>query len=223
MGFFLEEEFKEQMRGRPMTKTLGDITSELTERILAPAKAESERLLQEAKEEARKIVFEAEREALRMRENAQKEAEAAMKQMESDMNAAARNFILMVQEKLEQTIVQPVIEAELQPLLNQPDFLEKALETLFSEFCRLEREESNLEALLPEKMRDQLGHWFIEKFRQKAIRPLAVHFTDKVSFGFKIGVEGRGSHFNFGDGLVEAFTEFCSPRFRKHFFAGKES
>ncbi|MBM4307421.1 MAG: hypothetical protein FJ123_11890, partial [Deltaproteobacteria bacterium] len=103
----MKEKFKEQMRGGPMTKTLGDITSELTERILAPAKAESERLLQEAKEEARKIVVDAEREALRMRENAKKEAEAAMKQMESDMNTAARNFILMVQEKLEQTIVQP--------------------------------------------------------------------------------------------------------------------
>lgn len=206
-----------------MATTLGDITNELTERVLSPAKAEAERILKEAREEAQKIVREAEQDALRLRESARKEAEAVFKQMENDMKTAARNFILMVQEKLEKTVVQPTIEAELQPLLSRPDFLEKALETLLSEFCRLEREESSLEALLPEKMRDELGHWFLEKFRQKMIRPLTVHFTDKVNFGFKIGVEGRGSHFNFGEGLVEAFTEFCSPRFRKYFFAGQES
>lgn len=206
-----------------MTKTLGDIASELTERIISPAKAESERMLREAKEEAKRIVADAQQEALKIREKAQKEAEAVRKQMDSDMNTAARNFILMVQEKLEKAIVQPTIEAEIQPLLNQSDYLKKVLDTLFSEFWRLEREKGTLEILLPEKMREVLEHWFVEKFRQKAIRPLVVHFTDKVSFGFKIGVEGSGSHFNFGEGLVEAFTEFCSPRFRKHFFAGKES
>ncbi len=206
-----------------MTKTLGDIASELTERIISPAKAESERMLREAKEEAKRIVADAQQEALKIREKAQKEAEAVRKQMDGDMNTAARNFILMVQEKLEKAIVQPTIEAEIQPLLNQSDYLKEVLDTLFSEFWRLEREKGTLEILLPEKMREELEHWFVEKFRQKAIRPLVVHFTDKVPFGFKIGVEGSGSHFNFGEGLVEAFTEFCSPRFRKHFFAGKES
>jgi hypothetical protein len=143
--------------------------------------------------------------------------------MESDMNTAARNFILMVQERLEKAIVQPTIEAELKPLLNRPEFLEGMIEELITGFCRFEGEENNLEILLPEKMRDELGQWFVEKFRQKTTRPLVVHFTDKVSFGFKIGVEGTGSHFNFGEGLVEVFTEFCSPRFRKHFFTGKEN
>lgn len=206
-----------------MTKTLGDITSELTERILSPAKAESERMLREAREEVRRIVVDAEREALRVKENARKEAETVLKQMESDMNAAARNFILMVQEKLEKAIVQPSVEAELKPLLEHPDFLKKILEELISNFCKFEGEERNLEILLPEKMSDELGQWFLEKFRQKAIKPLTVHFTDKLSFGFKIGLEGTGSHFNFGEGLVEAFTEFCSPRFRRHFFTGKKS
>lgn len=206
-----------------MTKTLGDITTELTERILVPARAESERILREAKEESKRIITDAEQEALRMKENAKKEAEKIQKQMESDLNTAARNFILLVQEKLERAIVQPTVEAELKPLLEQPDFLKKILEELISEFCRLEKEERNLEVLLPEKMRHELGQWFLEKFRQKAIKPLMVHFSNKVSFGFKIGLEGTGSHFNFGEGLVEAFTEFCSPRFRRYFFTREES
>jgi vacuolar-type H+-ATPase subunit E/Vma4 len=206
-----------------MTKTLGDITNELRERILSPAKAESERILREAGDEAKRIVTDAEREGSRIQEAAKKEAETVLKQMETDMNTAARNFMLLVQERLEKVIVQPTVEAELKPLLDDPEFLKKIIEELIVSFSRLQGEERNLEILLPEKMRDELGEWFLEKFRQKAVRHLVVHFTDRVSFGFKIGVEGTGSHFNFGEGLVEAFTEFCSPRFRRHFFARKES
>lgn len=206
-----------------MTKTLGDITNELRERILSPAKAESERILREARDEAKRIITDAEREASRTQEAARKEAETVLKQMETDMNTAARNFILLVQEQLEKAIVQPAVETELKPLLNDPEFLTKIIEELIGGFGRLHGEESKLEILLSEKTRDELGRWFIEKFRQKMMKPVVVHFTDRVSFGFKIGLEGTGSHFNFGEGLVEAFTEFCSPRFRKHFFVGKES
>jgi hypothetical protein len=45
-----------------------------------------------------------------------------------------------------------------------------------------------------------------------------VHFSDKISFGFKLGVQGSGPQFNFSDGLVEAFVQFCSPRFRRYFY-----
>jgi vacuolar-type H+-ATPase subunit E/Vma4 len=206
-----------------MTKTLGDITNELRERILSPAKAESERILREARDKAKVIVVDAEQESLRIKEAARKEAETVLKQMETDMNTAARNFILLVQEQLEKAIVQPTVEAELKPLLDDPKFLEKMVEELIAGFLRLRGEESKLEVLLPEKAKEELGQWFVEKFRQKMMSPIVVHFTDRVSFGFKIGLEGTGSHFNFGEGLVEAFTEFCSPRFRRHFFAGKES
>jgi vacuolar-type H+-ATPase subunit E/Vma4 len=206
-----------------MTKTLGDITNELRERILSPAKAESEQILREARDEAKRVVTDAEREGSRIREAARKEAEAVLKQMETDMNTAARNFILLVQEQLEKAIVQPSVEAELKPLLEDPEFLKKIIEELIGGFCRLHGEESKLEILLPEKSKEKLGRWFVEKFRQKMTTPIVVHFTDRVSFGFKIGFEGTGSYFNFGEGLVEAFTEFCSPRFRGHFFAGPES
>jgi len=206
-----------------MTRTLGDITTELTEKIISPAKTESERILREAREEAKRITTDAERDASRIREAAKREAETVLKQMETDMNTAARNFILLVQERLEKAIVRPTVEGELKPLLEDPEFLKKIIEELIVNFSRLQGEERNLEILLPEKMRDELGQWFLEKFRQKAMRHSVVHFTDKVSFGFKIGIEGTGSHFNFGEGLVEAFTEFCSPRFRRHFFAEKES
>lgn len=204
------------------TKTLGDITNELTERVLTPAKEESERLLKEAQAKAERIIADAEAEAARIRDTAKNEADQIYKQMDVDLKTAARNFILLFQERLEEAIAHPTIEEEIKNALKDSEFLKHIIEIALREFIRLEGVENQIEILLPEKEKEELGAWFVEKFHEKAFRNISVHFTDKVSFGFKMGLEDSGSHFNFGEGLVEAFIEFCSPRFRKYFFAEKE-
>ena len=87
-----------------MAKTLGDITSELTEKILSPAKAEAEKIVSDAKAEARRITTGAETEAEKIRQTAGKEAEDTRKQMETDLDTAARNFVIMVQDTTTQLL-----------------------------------------------------------------------------------------------------------------------
>ena len=205
-----------------MAKTLGDITGELTEKVLAPAKAEAENLLSAARADAGKIVAAAEAEAQRIRETAKRESENLRKQMNVDLDTAARNFLIMVEERLEKVVVDPVIEENLKPLLDDREFLAKMIEELLAGFNRQGGLEHRIEILLPETKRAELETWFLQKFHNKISEPLEIRFTDKISFGFKIGVEGSGSHINFSDGLVQVFSEFCSPRFRKHFFSRKE-
>lgn len=205
-----------------MARTLGDITDELTERVISPAKAESERIIMEAHAEAERILAEAQKESLKIRDAAKQEAEQTLKQMDVDLHAASRSFIILLQEKLEGAIVQPTVEEEIKAVLQDKEFLKKIIETLLHEFAKLYGTENNIEILLPEKEKAELSAWFVEKFHQKAISNTSVHFTDKVSFGFKLGLEDKGSHFNFGKGLVEVFSEFCSLRFRKYFFPAKE-
>jgi hypothetical protein len=206
-----------------MAKTLGDITSELTEKVLAPAKTEAENLLSAARADAGKIVAAAEADAQRVRETAKRDAENIRKQMNVDLDTAARNFLIMVEERLEKAVVDPVIEENLKPLLGDREFLAKMIEDLLNGFNRHGGHEHSIEILLPETKRAELETWFVQKFHNKASQPLDIRFTDKISFGFKIGVAGAGSHINFSDGLVQVFSEFCSPRFRKHFFSRKES
>jgi hypothetical protein len=134
-------------------------------------------------------------EAEKIKQTAGKEAEETRKQMETDLDTAARNFVIMVQERLEKTIVEPTIEEEVRKSFSDDKFLQKMIEILIVQFT---------------------------KVRKKAEAPLVVQFTDKTSFGFKIGIEGTGQHFNFGDGLVEVLLGFCSPRFRKYFFTAEE-
>lgn len=206
-----------------MAKTLGDITQELNEKVLAPAKAEAERLVSSAKEQAAAIVAEAQAAAEKSRTAAKADAENVKKQLQVDMDTAARNFIIMVQEKLEAAVVPPVVEGEIKAALGDPAFLKRMIEILLAEFLKNKSKEQPLEILLPKQNQADLEAWFGDKFKEKAAGSLVVQFTDKITFGFQIGVKGQGAYFNFSSGLVEAFSNFCSPRFRKHFFAGEGS
>ncbi|MBA4416539.1 MAG: hypothetical protein C0392_01315 [Syntrophus sp. (in: bacteria)] len=207
--------------GSALTKTLGDITQELTERVLSPAKLESEKMLQEAHAKAAKIIADAEKDALGIKNMARQESEQIFKQMETGLRTAARDFILLLQERLEGAIAIPMVQEEIRGALKDGDFLKNIIEVVLQGFTRLGGTENKIEILLPEKEREELGRWFIKKFHEKALNNINVNFTDKVSFGFKMGLEETGTHFNFGEGLVEVFADFCAPRFRKYFFTEK--
>jgi V/A-type H+-transporting ATPase subunit E len=110
-----------------MAKTLGDITGELTEKVLGPARADAERLVAEARQEADRILTAARQEAERTREAAKQEVEALKKQMDVDMETAARNFMIMLEERIEGAVVAPVIDETFRPLLSDREFSEKMI------------------------------------------------------------------------------------------------
>ena len=197
---------------------MGDITQELNERVLTPAKAEADSIVAEARKQAAAILAEAQAAAEKTGTAAAKEAENVRKQLQVDMDTAARNFVIMVQEKLEAAVVTPVVEHEIKSALADAGFLKRMIEIMLPEFLKHQGQEKPLELLLPEKSRTDLEAWLMEKCREKASGNLVVQFTDRITFGFLIGAQGQGAHFNFSTGLVEAFAAFCSPRFRKHFF-----
>ena len=134
-----------------MTRTLGDITNELKEKVLAPAKEEAERMVAEARSQADAIVLDAKREAARIKEDSRQQAEVSFRQMEIDMDTVARNFILLVQERLEKAIVRPVVEDEIKSVLDHKDFLSSIIEILITEFSRLHGKENKIEILLPSR------------------------------------------------------------------------
>jgi vacuolar-type H+-ATPase subunit E/Vma4 len=206
-----------------MAKTLGDITGELTKKVLEPAKAEAERIRQDAQVQADQIIAAAQKEAQIILEQSKREIESLKRQMDVDLETAGRNFVIMIEERLENAVVDPVVEEAIKPILEDRAFLEKLILDILAAYAKQTGKEHHIEILLPADQKDELESWFMDKFRNKMANPLDVRFTDKISFGFKIGIAGRGSHINFSEGLVEVFSDFVSPRFRKYFFTRKES
>ncbi len=205
-----------------MTRTLGDITNELKEKVLSPAQDEARKIVSDAQSQAEKVITEARAEAALIIKTAEKNAEQTLKQMDLDLTTSARNFILLVQERLEDAIVPPVVEREIKSVLQQEGFLSSIIEMVVEKFVEVHGTENNIELLLPEKHKEELEEWFVRKLKDRAFEGLTVRFTDKFSFGFKMSFDETGSYMNFADGLVQVFSDFCSPRFRKYFFAHGE-
>jgi V/A-type H+-transporting ATPase subunit E len=205
-----------------MTRTLGDITKELKDGIIEPAKDEAAKILSEAQKEAEAIKAEAHKQAEETVSQAKTSAEQTKKQMEADMDTAARNFMLKMQESLESAVVSPVLSDEIRKTVSAPGFLPKMIEHVLEAYAKSIGQEARIELLLPEKQKKELEAWCLEKCGKRMFGHVDVHFTDKINFGFKLGVQGSGNQFNFSGGLIEAFSDFCSPRFRRHFFASKE-
>lgn len=201
-----------------MTRTLGDITKELKEGIIGPAEQEAARVLAQGQKKAEALLNQARQEAEQIKAEARQEADRNRQQMESDLEAASRNFLIKLQEKLESSVVVPVLDQEIRRAVETPGFLPSVLEEVLAAFSQAAGEEARLELLLPENRQKELEAWFLEKCSRKMQGHVDVHFSDKISFGFKLGVQGSGPQFNFSDGLVEAFAQFCSPRFRRYFY-----
>ncbi len=208
-----------KMKVRAMTRTLGDITSELKEKFIMPAKEEAKGIIDEARAQASQILREARQEAEEIRSKSIEDSDEAKKKMDADMQVAARHFVLLLEERLERSIVRPVAEETLRTVFDDPDFLKEIIGTLVQEFCRSQGSQSSIDIILPESKKSVLELFFLEKFKEKAAKGVTIRFSDKVSFAFRIGIgESGGKYFNFEDGLPQAFAEFCSPGFRKFFF-----
>jgi V/A-type H+-transporting ATPase subunit E len=205
-----------------MTRTLGDITKELKDGIIEPAKGQAEKILTDAKLEAEAVKAQARKQADETVSQAKASAGLIKKQMEADMDTAARNFLLKVQEELEASVVPPVLSEEIRRVAAAPGFMTRMMEQVLAAFSKTAGKEARIELLLPENQKKELEAWFLDKCSHKMLGHVDVHFTDKISFGFKLGIQGSGTHFNFSDGLAEALADFCSPRFRKHFFVPRE-
>lgn len=202
-----------------ITRTLGDITEELKEKVLSPAREEAKGIIEAARMQARQIVQEARQEAEDLRSKSLEDAREIKKKMDIDMKAAARNFMLLIEEKLERSIVRPVTQETVRKVLDDPAFLREIVEKLVQEFVRSQGNHGVIDIILPEKQKEELEDFFLERFREKAGKGITVRFSNKVNFGFKVGIgEAGGRYFNFEDGLPQAFAEFCSPSFRKYFF-----
>lgn len=201
-----------------MARTLGDITKELKDGIIGPAEQEAARIAAEGQKKAEALLSQARQEAEQIKAEARQEAEKNRQQMESDLEAAARNFMIKLQEKLESSVVVPVLDQEILRAVEAPGFLPSVLEEVLAAFSKAAGEEARLELLLPGNRQKELETWFLEKCNRKMQGHVDVHFSDKIAFGFKLGVQGSGPQFNFSDGLVEAFAQFCLPRFRRYFY-----
>lgn len=199
---------------------LDQLIGELKTRGVKAGEEEAARLVTEAKAKADTIISQAKAEADAIRQKAQEDRTATKAALDSELRQASRVGLAAFREAIEKGFVGPQVDAEVKDALSKPGFLEDAAAELVKAFAATGLETSDIEVLLPEKRKVELGTAFVGALAAKGAPGVTVKFDDSLSFGFRIGPKGSGFTFDLSDeGFREVLVRFLSPRFRQAFYA----
>ncbi|MCU0660888.1 MAG: hypothetical protein MUC50_01010 [Myxococcota bacterium] len=199
---------------------LDQLIGELKSRGVKAGAEEAARLVVEAKAKAETIISQAKAEADSIRRKAEDDRTATKAALDSELKQAARVGLAAFREAIEKGFAVPEIDAQVKRALDRPGFLEDAVGELVKSFAATGLANTDIEVLLPERRKNELGAAFIDALSARGASGVKVRFDDSLSFGLRIGPKGSGFNFDLSDeGFREVLVRFLSPRFRAAFYA----
>ena len=202
------------------SESLNEVIEKLKREGIEAAKVEGDRIKQKAEADAETIEIEARAKAKAIVNQAEAEAKKLRDQLQVEMERASKIALAAFKTSVEKAMVVPAVDVSLAALLGQPAHLEKVIAEMIKGFAANNLKGADLDVILPENLKDQLGAAFAAKMKlMTAGGAVNVQFDDNLRFGFKIGPGGEGFVFDLTDeGLREMFVKFVSPKFRSLFF-----
>jgi len=201
-------------------ESLNEVIEKLKREGIDAAKVEADRIKEKAEADAETTEIEAKAKAKALVNQAEAEAKKIRDQLQVEMERASKIALAAFKSSVEKALVVPAIDESLATLLTTPAHMEKIISEMIKGFASNNLKGADLEVILPESVRDQLGSAFVAKMKlMTAGGAVNVQFDDNIRFGFKIGPGGEGFVFDLTDeGLREMFVKFVSPKFRNLFF-----
>ncbi|MBU1070765.1 hypothetical protein KKD52_10125 [Myxococcota bacterium] len=201
-------------------ESLNEVIEKLKREGIDAAKVDADRIKEKAEADAETTEIEAKAKAKALVNQAEAEAKKIRDQLQVEMERAAKIALAAFKSSVEKALVVPAIDESLATLLTTPAHMEKIIAEMIKGFAANNLKGADLDVILPESMKDQLGSAFVAKMKlMTAGGAVNVLFDDNIRFGFKIGPGGEGFVFDLTDeGLREIFVKFVSPKFRNLFF-----
>jgi V/A-type H+-transporting ATPase subunit E len=201
-------------------ESLNEVIEKLKREGIDAAKVDADRIKEKAEADAETTEIEAKAKAKALVNQAEAEAKKIRDQLQVEMERATKIALAAFKSSVEKALVVPAIDESLATLLTTPAHMEKIIAEMIKGFAANNLKGADLDVILPESMKDQLGSAFVAKMKlMTAGGAVNVLFDDNIRFGFKIGPGGEGFVFDLTDeGLREIFVKFVSPKFRNLFF-----
>ncbi len=201
--------------------SLTEVIEKLKKEGIDAAKTEADRIRQNAEADAETIEIEASAKARAIVNHAEAEAQKIREQLQVELERASKIALSAFKTAVEKSLVVPAVDESLSALLSNPAHMEKVLAEMIKGFAANQFKGADLDVILPEAMKEQLGSAFAAKMKMMtAGGALNVQFDDNIRFGFKVGPSQEGYVFDLSDeGLREIFVKFVSPKFRNLFTA----
>ena len=164
------------------------------EKILADAKAEAEKLKQNAEKDAQKIITDAEQKSVEIKKN-----------VDAELNLAAKQTVRAVKQQITDMIVSNVIDEPVKKSFDEVKFVKEIIETVVKNWDSKKGEAIDLSVLLPADLEKEFSKFFTAKSGKELNANLELSFSDSIKGGFKVGPADGSYKISFSEEDFENF------------------
>ncbi|PLX12589.1 MAG: V-type ATP synthase subunit E [Marinilabiliales bacterium] len=205
-----------------MENKLQELTQKLYNEGVEKANAEADNILAEAKSEAEKIKQEAEKEAKKIIETAEKKSAEIKKNVDAELNLAAKQSVRNVQQRITDMIVAKVIDEPVKKAFNDEKFVKEIIETVVKNWNPQKNETIDLSVLLPADLEKEFSKFFTAKSGKELNANLELSFSDSIKGGFKVGPADGSYKISFSEEDFENFFKsYLRPKTIEMLYPGE--
>lgn len=168
--------------------------NEEADKILAEAKSEADKLKQIAEKDAQKIIADAEQKSVEIKKN-----------INAELNLAAKQTIRTVKQKITDMIVSKVINEPVKKAFDDEKFVKEIIETVVKNWNPQKNETIDLSVLLPADLEKEFAKFFTAKSGKELNANLELSFSDTIKGGFKVGPADGSYKISFSEEDFENF------------------
>lgn len=203
-----------------MSNKLQELTDKLYQEGLSKGKQEGEQLVGKAREEAARIVADAEKEANEIITSARKEAEQLKVKIQSDLKMASVQTVSQIRQQVETALVTKAVEVPVKEAFADAAYVKSLISTVVGAFNAAESGSAELDVILPESLRTELGEKAALQMVAELGKGLDVTFSKNLRTGFKVGPKDGGYLISFtGEDFADMFSQYLRPAARKLLFS----
>ncbi len=194
-----------------MTSGIGDLLQRLRTDGVEAGEAEKQRIVREAEAKADAVLADAERRAKEIIAAAEAQAEARRKQLDTELNMAARDFTLRFAERVKRQKLEPLVTAKVADALGSADVLKEILVELIRS-----KVGSATVTLSPETRSKLEGYFQNELARLLEGEPLEI-INENGLGGFRLQRHGESFTWDVtGEAVANELSLLVAPALRKY-------
>lgn len=188
-----------------MENKLQELTQKLYNEGVEKANVEAEKILAEAKSEAEKIKQHAEKDAEKIIAAAEQKSTEIKKNVDAELNLAAKQTIRTVKQQITDMIVSKIIDEPVKKAFDDEKFVKEIIETVVKNWDPKKGEAIDLSVLLPSDLEQEFTKFFAAKSGKELNANLELSFSDSIKGGFKVGPADGAYKISFSEEDFENF------------------
>ncbi len=195
-----------------MTSGIGDLLQRLRQDGVEAGEAEKQRLLRDAEEQAAALLADAKAKAKEIVAAADAEAVAKRKQLDAELGMAARDFALRFAERVKSQAIEPLVRAQVDVGLDDPNLLKEVLSGLIREKA------GDASVTVSPEIQQKLGAYFERELAGQLVDGQLEIKLETGLTGFRLQRKGESFSWDVtGEAVADELSQLVEPSLRKYF------